>query len=162
MAITNFGNFGNRLKAVPLLNRNMEHQPEQRIVLPPKQLTRFVPCSGSLCDFHLTVINGSTAGLTGNRELQADFSMPPISLYSLFVVLRACAFKWLPRKHNSRHRRNQPEQIFPAIDAGCAGVTAVPPHFSGAQRIRESPAVNSSRVETNLPISITEDAEETI
>ena len=49
VAITNFGN---GWRAVPLLNRNMEHQPEHRIVLQPKQLTRFVPCSGSLCDFH--------------------------------------------------------------------------------------------------------------
>ena len=62
MAITNFGNFGNVVGAVPLLNRNMEHQPEHRIVLQPKQLAQFVPCSGSLCDFDLTVINVSTGG----------------------------------------------------------------------------------------------------
>ena len=75
MAITNFGNFGNDV-AVPLLNRNMEHQPERRIVLQSKQLAQFVPCSGSLCNFELTVINVSPAGLTGPTELQTDFPCP--------------------------------------------------------------------------------------
>jgi len=68
LAITNFGNFGNEPRVVPLMNRNMEHHPEHRIVLQPRQLAHFVPCSGSLCDFEWTVINGSMAGLTGNRE----------------------------------------------------------------------------------------------
>ena len=36
-----------RQKAVPLLNRNMEQQPERRIPLQPKELTPFVPCSAS-------------------------------------------------------------------------------------------------------------------
>ena len=73
MAITDFGNVANEMRAVPLLNRNMEHQPEHRIVLQPKQLEQFVPCSGSLCDFELTVINGNTVGLNWPLGIAAWF-----------------------------------------------------------------------------------------
>jgi hypothetical protein len=45
LAITNFGNFGNG--SVPLPQPEPEHQPERKIVLQKKDLTLFVPCSGS-------------------------------------------------------------------------------------------------------------------
>ena len=89
VAITNFGN---GWRAVPLLNRNMEHQPEHRIVFQSKQLTRFVPCSGSLCDFHLTVINGSTGGLKlATGSYRRIFPCPLHTLYIPFSSrLAAC------------------------------------------------------------------------
>ena len=127
MAITNFGNFGNGTEAVPLLNRNMEQQPEHRIVLQPKQLKHFVPCSGSFCGFELTVINGSTLGF--ERALHYT-----------------SAVKGLPRNAVGRHLVTSRHPFSQCLCGWCRGYGGYPSFFCARGNRSSNMALRSSKL----------------
>ena len=52
MAITNFGNCGNGVRAVPLLNRDPGQQPGRPIVLLPKPVSTVCPVSRLIMRFY--------------------------------------------------------------------------------------------------------------